>query len=377
MSDASPNQPVPQPPRPQVAAAVTDQSHRERFDTHELATVLSHYDVGVIESLRAYPRGSRRSPKMRIKSRRGDFLLKRRAPGADDPYRVAFAHDLQLSLQQRGYPVPGLIGTRDDNNSMLQLNGRTYEMFHYIHGTRCDGTVAASGEVGRTLGRLHRLVASYQPAYDPPVGSFHGASEIDAKMALITPAVCSVEPQVDRQEIAAIAEFLRRAYHDAAKRVDDLGFRSWPRGVVHGDWHPGNLLFGDRSIVGVLDFDSSRMEPRVIDVANGALQFSMRMAAAEDPMTWPEGLDAGVMRALAQGYDETCGRPLSPEERAAVPWLIIEALIIESVVPIAATGSFARVAGSAFIRMIEQKVKWIRPRATKLVEFIGQHAGSQ
>jgi len=362
--------PVPQPPAPHVAPVVEDQSHRERFDSHELAMVLSHYDVGVIESLRVFPRGSRRSPKVKIKSKQGEFLLKRRAPGMDDPYRVAFAHDLQLRLQSEQYPVPGLVGTRDDNNSMLQLGGRTYEVFNYVQGARCNGSPAEWREVGASLGGLHRILADHRSVYAPPPGSFHGAAEIDAKMALVTPGVAAIEPHTDRDLVAVTAEYLRKAYLDAAKRVDDLGFASWNGGVVHGDWHPGNLLFRDGRIAAVLDFDSSRLEPRVVDVANATLQFSMQMGSAEQPGSWPESLDHRAIRSVLRGYDEGCGRPLSSPERQAVPWLMVEALIIESVIPIAATGSFARIAGSAFLRMIERKVRWIRPRAAKLAELV-------
>jgi Ser/Thr protein kinase RdoA (MazF antagonist) len=361
---------VPQPPKPHVAPVVEDQSHRERFESHELAMVLSHYDLGVIESLRVFPRGSRRSPKVKIKSKQGEFLLKRRAPGMDDPYRVAFAHDLQLRLQSRGYPVPGIVGTRDDNNSMLQLGGRTYEIFNYVHGIRCNGSPAEIAEVGASLGRLHRNLSDYRSMYEPPPGSFHGAAEIDAKMALVTPAVATLEPHTDRESVAATAEYLRRAYLDAAKRVDDLGFGSWHRGVVHGDWHPGNLLFREGRVAAVLDFDSSRLEPRVVDVANATLQFSMQMGSTEQPASWPESLDHQAIGLVLRGYDEGGGRPLSPQERLAVPWLMVEALIIESVIPIAATGSFARLAGSAFLQMIERTVRWIRPRAAKLAELI-------
>ncbi|MCI0630018.1 MAG: phosphotransferase [Phycisphaerales bacterium] len=359
---------MPQPIRPHVAPAVEDQSHRERFDAHELATVLSHYDLGVIEQLRVHPRGSRRSPKLRIKTRRGEFLLKRRASGQDDPYRVAFAHDLQLRLGQRGYPVPGLIGTRDENNSMLQFNGRAYEMFNYVHGIRFDRTAQSAVLAGAALGKLHSLLADYRSVYDPPVGSFHGAGEINAKMALIPAAVCAVEPQTDRAALAQTAEFLKKAYHDAARRVEDAGFGTWPRRVIHGDWHPGNLLYRDGPVVGVLDFDSARSEPRIVDVANAGLQFSMRMDAAENPSNWPDALDDQILRCIFHGYDQASGTILTNRERIAAPWLMIEALIAESVVPIAATGSFARIAGSAFLYMIERKVRWLRPRAAKLAE---------
>jgi Ser/Thr protein kinase RdoA (MazF antagonist) len=348
---------------------VEDQSHRERFDAQELAIVLSHYELGVIEQLRVFPRGSRRSPKLRIKSKQGEFLLKRRAPGQDDPYRVAFAHDLQLHLGRRGYPVAGLIGTRDDNNSMLQLNGRTYELFNYVQGTRYDKSPWAAREAGAALGRLHASLTDYQSMYDSKVGSFHAAPEIDAKTALIPVAVGAVEPQADRRSVTETAEFLRRAYVDAAKRANECGLGSWPKVVLHGDWHPGNLLFRREQVAGVLDFDSARLEPRVIDVANAILQFSMPMTSPDDPAKWPDDLDLEVIRCMLGGYDEASGKPLTSHERTSLPWLMIEALIIESVVPIAATGSFARLAGSAFLEMIERKVKWIRPRATALAEL--------
>ena len=93
-------------------------------------------------------------------------------------------------------------------------------------------------------------------------------------------------------------------------------------------------------------------------------------ALAEDPTTWPEGLDPKRLRTLAAGYDLAAAERISRPELDALPWLIIEALIVESVVPIAATGSFARIPGSVFLAMVERTVKWIRPRAAKIVRFV-------
>ena len=151
-----PSQPAPEP-LPHVGPILDDQVRRERFDPRELAIVLSHYDLGIIEQIRAYPRGSPRSPKVRLKSRRGVFLLKRRAPGRDDPYRVAFSHSLQLYLAERGYPVANLVGTRDTNNSMLQVGGRIYEMFEHRSGARYNGSARATERSGGALASLHNL----------------------------------------------------------------------------------------------------------------------------------------------------------------------------------------------------------------------------
>src|SRR5271155_3300188 len=92
----------------------------EPVSTEELSIVLSHFDIGVIDSIVEFPRGSRKAPKLLVVSEQGKFLLKRRARGKDDPYKVAFSHALQLYLASKQFPLPHLVGTKKDNNSMLQ-----------------------------------------------------------------------------------------------------------------------------------------------------------------------------------------------------------------------------------------------------------------
>ena len=332
--------------------------------------MLSHYDLGVIKRIREHRRGSRRAPKLRITAKRGEFLLKRRAPGRDDPYRVAFAHDLQLYLADRGYPVPGLIGTQADNNSMLQLHGRIYEMFRFVEGTHENKSLAAAKQSGVALGRLHGFLANYRPTYTSPSASYHAAAGIDGALLQIPVMVAAADPGAPARDLEKRCSLLGKIYHDAAGRAESAGFAAWPRRVLHGDWHPGNLLFKDDKLAAVLDFDSARVEPRMIDIANAALQFSMKMADPEDPDAWPDQLDVKRIGAIVAGYNKAASDPISPGEKQALPWLIIEALILESVLPIAATGRFARLNGSTFLRMVDRKVRWLGPRAKKLLEYL-------
>jgi homoserine kinase type II len=357
-------------PPPHLGPSQDDGARRDHFDTQELVAVLSHYDLGIIESIREYPRGSRRAPKVRVRSRRGEFLLKRRAPGRDNPYRVAFAHHIQLHLGAQGFPVPRLIGTREDNNSMVQRDDRVYEMFEFVKGRHYDQSVEGAAESGRVLAAMHAALASHRCPYDAPRGSFHGVAGTEGALAMIPAAVPAVEPLVDVERLRAQCEFLRHAYVDAASRVVRLGYADRTLLLVHGDWHPGNLIYHGERVVAVLDFDSARLEPRMSDVANGSLQFSMVIGAPGAPETWPEGLSAERLRAFVKAYDDAARERLSRDELESLSWLIIEALIAESVTPIAATGSFARIPGSTFLTMIEKKVRWIQPRAEKLVEFV-------
>ena len=81
------------------------------------------------------------------------------------------------------------------------------------------------------------------------------------------------EPEADRDALGRTCAYLRDAYHEAADHVNRTGYGQWQRAVIHGDWHPGNILFRDKpdqSVVAVLDFDSARLEPLMADVANAA-----------------------------------------------------------------------------------------------------------
>src|SRR5262245_8225146 len=51
---------------------------RAAFEAGELAIVCSRYDIGVIEAVKEFRRGSGRAPKVVLKTDRGRYLLKRR-----------------------------------------------------------------------------------------------------------------------------------------------------------------------------------------------------------------------------------------------------------------------------------------------------------
>ena len=44
---------------------------REQFTAEELAIVMSHFDIGVLDSVSEYPRGSRKAPKLMVVSEQG------------------------------------------------------------------------------------------------------------------------------------------------------------------------------------------------------------------------------------------------------------------------------------------------------------------
>ena len=357
-------QPVASPLQSTVSGTgqVRQSGQRETFSAEELAIVLSHYDIGVIDSVVEFPRGSRKAPKLLIVSEQGKFLMKRRARGKDDPFKVAFCHALQLYLASKQFPLPHLIGTRKDNNSMLQWRNGVYELFEYIPGQGYPQTLESTFDSGRVLSLYHKLLHDFKSQWQPSGGSYHMAPSVETGLKAIPQSLQSGGDS----DVMKVIQFLHESYMHAAETCEHLGMDGWPKQIVHADWHPGNMLFRENHVVAVIDYDSARLLPRIIDIANGALQFSI-LGGDDDVNKWPDYPDESRFKRFLRGYDEVM--LLSQAEIVTIPHLMIEALIAEAVFPIAATGQFGRVDGMAFLQMVTRKVKWLQQNAKMLIEL--------
>ena len=369
----SPGGPAPAPPRP---------AGRQAFEAFELASVLSHYDLGVIEEVQEFPRGSRRAPKILLKTDAGEYLLKRRAPSAYDREKAAFTHGIQVHLANRGFPLPRLVTTRSQERTMLRLSEHTYEVFQYVRGDPYDASLEATADAGRTLGSFHGLLKGYASNYTPPRGTYHASRSVmesfaRLRAALEAHAAAAGPPAGDALERMSpldrdpqrLTAHLVAKYREAVAACEGLGIKRWPDQVIHADWHGGNMLFRAQRVVAVIDYDTARFAPRVVDAANGALQFSMG-GDGPDPTRWEDGIEEGRFAAFLSGYDEAENDVLTSAELQAIPFLMIEALLAESVLPVARTGFFAQMNGQAFLSMIRRKVEWVEANAARLASSV-------
>ena len=339
---------------------------RAKFDPTELAIALSHYDLGVIESITDFPRGSSRSPKVGIVCGKGKFLLKRRSIQRAHPESIRFAHRVQEHLAKHGFPAPAIVRTREHRNELLHIREHVYELFEFIAGQPFRQSANESRDAGAVLGRFHNGTENIRPAASTPTprGDYHDAAAVRTGLCSIGSTLSSHDSFTgDEAELATLVQFLLGAYDEAATALTATGFRNRPTRIIHSDWHPGNLLFRNQKVVAVIDYDTLRVSQRMIDVANGALQFSI--TGSGDPATWPEQVDEDRFAAFLAGYESVSA--LSTEDRASIVDLITEALIAESVPPITETGSVGRWAGFRILQMIRRKVMWIRNNAKCLI----------
>jgi Ser/Thr protein kinase RdoA (MazF antagonist) len=335
------------------------------FSTEELVRVLSHYDIGIIIQIKPLSGGNKRALKMAVVSEQGKFLLKRRPKGKDDLCRVAFAHAVQSHLATKAFPVTSLLATRDKNNTLLQLNHHIYELFKFVTGTRYDGSEEATIDAGRQLAKFHRHLADF--AYASAIGGlkscFHDSSTVRRHLKTLS----SDRPTNPNKKLRNTAEALLTLYNESSVRVNELGFDSWQHQVVHGDWHPGNMLFSKHKLAAVLDFDSVRIAPPLTDLANGMLQFSI-VANRPNPNDWPDYFDQDKLIQFLNGYRGVIN--LDENKLDSLVDLMIETMIAEAVLPIVATGFFGHLSGTDFLEMILRKANWLKKNRKELTEGI-------
>ena len=333
------------------------------FSSEELAEVLSHYNIGIIHQAKPLSAGNRRAPKMIIVSEKGKFLLKRRPKGKDDLYRVAFSHAVQMHLAEKGFPVTSLVATTDEKNTILQLNNHIYEFFNFINGTRYDRKVETTIDTGRQLAKFHQYLKDFAFQWKPLKGSFHDSSIVRHHLK----SLGALNGSNSDKQLIKTAEDLMALFNNSSIHVNELGFDIWDTQVVHGDWHPGNMLFSGGKLVAVLDFDSVKIAPEVTDLANGMLQFSI-VGNRPNPAEWPEYLDQAKLVQFLNGYKNIIKLP--KDKLLSLIDLMIETIIAEAVLPVAATGFFGNLHGCEFLKMIYRKADWIHKNRQILLAAI-------
>ncbi|MEM9253688.1 MAG: hypothetical protein AAGB29_15215, partial [Planctomycetota bacterium] len=105
-----------------------------------------------------------------------------------------------------------------------------------------------------------------------------------------------------------------------------------------------------------------------VDVANGALQFSI--LGGRKPSEWPEYLDETRFRRFVRGYESVPDTVLNERECEVVVPLMIEALIAEVAVPIAQTGRFGSMSGMEVFDVVGRKVRWLLEHEARLTEVL-------
>ena len=329
----------------------------------EIREVMQEFPSTRVVRAHAFNRGSRRFPKAVIETEGKTFyLLKRRSATEEDLVRATFSHAVQSQLALKHFPIAHCRKTHAGARWVVR-EGFLYELFEFLKGERFRRSIGEARESGLLLSRLHRTLKGWTPSSaPPPPGGYYRSKTVEATWTRLARGVLNDDPSAFVDELAKLERALHQRYDEAATLVDEAfaaTATSVNTGVIHGDFHPGNLLFVSGAPIALLDFDGVRCDRTVIDLANGALQFGMHSVGMKPVSEWSATLNLHCVEAFLQGYAWPRQFHLDSHECAAMPALMVQAAIAECVPRIALSGRFDGRPGVEILRFLDQKTQWI------------------
>ena len=339
----------------------------------EVREALARWDLGELVSVERLVGGSSASPKFIARAQRGAFVLKRRAPRVSDAERIGFSHALIAASARAGVPVASPVRSRTGAAFEMAAGG-SWELFPFIEGERWSRTDPQAAAGGDALGRMHRAGLDLLWHGHVVASSYHANLTVLEALRLAPASVLRVEPDADAAELRSACESLGQAYREASAAVDELGYASLDSQVVHGDFHPGNLLFTGDEVAGVIDFDAARIEPAVVDFANAIMQFAAVRGRARKLARWPAALDQGRFTAFARAYARHGDPQLRTQVEMVAP-LMIEACVAEASLPIARKGRFGTVRAEEMLHLVARRTEWLRRQGAVVGDWLRSALG--
>jgi Ser/Thr protein kinase RdoA (MazF antagonist) len=275
----------------------------------QLERVLSHYNLGSLQSAQRVERGYVNENWL-VATDCGRYFLKRRHPDLRHSDRIAAQHHLLTALSEANFPVPLPRITRT-GQTWLALEAEVYELYDcveaqpYNHQRSAHLTAAA-----QTLGQYHTLAVDIAPAALQNLGDLYHPAHLHPLLAEAN----------RRWAESGEAPLLRNLQAHAAELILRAKVGLLPQVTIHGDYYAGNLLFQDDQIVCVVDWDKARRAPRVVELAEALIYFASPQPGTLQNLVYRGVLQWGPLAQFLHNYTQHI--TLQPAEIEALPNLI-------------------------------------------------------
>ena len=253
---------------------------------------LTGYDIGRLHALNPVAEGVENT-NYRLETTRGRFVLTL-FEGRTDAESLPFCLGLSDHLADAGVAAARPVRNRR-GDWIGALNGRPAALLAWLPGAWLRAPSQANrAAAGAALAHLHLAAADYGGRRENPVGPVQWRALADR---------CAGAASGEDRDILIKVEA-------ALEDLGDLATEGLPRGPIHADYFPDNVLFEDEAVSGVIDLYFGCVDALVYDLAIALSAWGFDGEGGEIP---------GAVEAFRAGYEAV--RPLSPAEDRALPRL--------------------------------------------------------
>lgn len=301
--------------------------------------VTEHYELGeLLHSEELHGGYVNRS--FAIRAKRNDhqskYLIRRYNPAIAEN-EIRFEHALISYLKANGFDlVAGVISSKTGGTYVKQeqtIAGRTqpifWAVFEYLEGedryTWVDTPVAPDDMINaaEVLADLHQAGQNFRP----PEGAERNQPKINDFLPTFQHAYATFTAKAGKTRFDQCFLQYRDHILSAADRVliPEQDIARMPQMPVHCDYHQGNLKYKGSRVIGVFDFDWSKIDLRLFDLALAIVYFCA---------CW-DGVAAGSLmldklKLFLRTYNQRCAQsagpgPLVALEKAYLPAMLAAA----------------------------------------------------
>ena len=298
----------------------------------ELRELLEHYDLGQLTGYQKNERGFV-NVAYAIETDAGRKYFLRKYKRGIKEEEIQFEHSLINHLvAEKSPPAARLYPTHEGKTYLHKFEGEQdtsgvyYAIFDYLPGedrfTWVD-PILTDKEVENaavTLAQFHHAVSHFTPA----------GRRVEPKILDLLPVIdeyargCPTRDKhtlVDRTLFEHLPSVLENL-HRTLEKLEESEAREMVQLVIHCDFHPGNLKYEYDQVVGLFDFDWSKVDARSFDVALALWYFCTGWSGEGDGILRLGQVETflGAYQGWLRGRSEL--GPLDPVEGKYLPYMI-------------------------------------------------------
>jgi len=258
--------------------------------SEDLSLFLKDYEIGELKEFEGISEGVENT-NYKLKTEKNSFILtiyEDRVEKKDIPFFLEY----MFYLSSNGIKCP--LPLRNNNNLFAEILGKPASVLTFLDGkSTLSVTEEQAYQLGLILGKIHNISINLEIKRENPLG-------LDSFPNLIKNSKSTAETFSKDLSINMLEEY---------NRIKSNWPEGLPKGIIHADLFPDNILFHEGQISGVIDFSFS---------CNDFLSYDLSICI--NAWCFKDGeFDISLSRNLLKGYQKE--RKLSNAEIEKLPIL--------------------------------------------------------